>query len=117
MHGNTASLRRLSCSVIHPSTFELIFFLLRTGLVQPQKMTFFFFFDPVDFFAKKKKKVLTFTTLKYLEKWYEKRRKTLFLLKIWGQPSADVFPISISKILWAQKVPIIRPRSERDPLK
>lgn len=54
MHGNTASLRRLSCSVIHPSTFELIFFLLRTGLVQPQKMTFFFF-DPVDFFAKKKK--------------------------------------------------------------
>lgn len=59
MHGNTASLRRLSCSVIHQSTSELIFFLLRTGLVQPQKMTFF---DPVDFSAKKKKGTDTYNT-------------------------------------------------------
>lgn len=46
-----------------------------------------------------------------------KEKKNITPLKTVSQPSANVFQLLISKILWAQKVPIMRPRSERDPLK
>lgn len=71
----------------------------------------------MNFSAKKKKKDTDIYNTEMPGKVVWKEEKNIIPLKILGQTSANVFPLPISKILWDEKVPIMRPRRERDPLK